>query len=93
MYGIVLGVTPPGALRKMNQDNNCLFNVNLMNELMHDHVCYDYDYARMISRMTKLRSRALDAIRQVQVMYKTSKECDTNDDLRFSLIVRFRIVS
>jgi hypothetical protein len=44
MYGIVLGVTPPGALRKMNQDNNCLFNANIMNKLMHDHVCYDYDH-------------------------------------------------
>jgi hypothetical protein len=91
MYGIVLGVTPPGALRKMNQDNNCLFNANLMNELMHDHVCYDYE--RMISCMTKLRARALDAIRQVQVMYRTSKEHDTDDDLRFPLIVRYRFVS
>jgi hypothetical protein len=41
--GIVLGVTPPGALRKMNQDNDSLFNANLMNELMYDYVCYDYD--------------------------------------------------
>jgi hypothetical protein len=32
MYGMVLGVTPPGALRKMNQDNDCLFNANIMNE-------------------------------------------------------------
>jgi hypothetical protein len=38
--GIVLGVTPPGALRKKNQDNNCLFNANIMNELMYDHVAY-----------------------------------------------------
>jgi hypothetical protein len=44
MYGIVLGVTPPGALRKMNQDNECLFNANRMNELMHVYVCYDYNY-------------------------------------------------
>jgi hypothetical protein len=28
MYGIDLGVTPPGTIRKMNQDNNCLFNAN-----------------------------------------------------------------
>ena len=37
MYGIVLGVTPPGALRKMNQDDNvCLtLTSNIMNE-------YDY---------------------------------------------------
>jgi hypothetical protein len=62
MYGIVLGVTPPGAIRKMNQDNNCLFNANLMNELMHDHVCYVYDYVhdyvRMITCTVKLRARA-----------------------------------
>jgi hypothetical protein len=60
MYGIVLGVTPPGALRKMNQDNDCLFNANLMNELMSDHACYDYVYvyARMISCMIMLRARA-----------------------------------
>jgi hypothetical protein len=43
MYGIVLGFTPPGALRKMNQDNDCFFNTNIMNELLHEHVCYDYD--------------------------------------------------
>jgi hypothetical protein len=69
MYGIVLGVTPPGALRKMNQDNNCLFNANLMNELMHDYVCYVYDHVyenvRVITYMIKLRARALDATRQV----------------------------
>jgi hypothetical protein len=88
MYGIVFGVTPPGALRKMNQDNNCLLNANIMNELMHDHVCYVYDYARMISCTNMLRARALDAIRQVQDMYRTSKEHDTDDDLRFPLIVR-----
>jgi hypothetical protein len=28
--GIVLGVTPPGDLRKMNQDDNCLFNANII---------------------------------------------------------------
>jgi hypothetical protein len=44
MYGIVLGVTPPGALRKMNQHNNCLFNANITNEHMYDHACYDYDH-------------------------------------------------
>jgi hypothetical protein len=85
MNGIVLGVTPPRALRKMKQDNDCLFNANLMNELMHDHVCYVY--ASMISCMIKLRARAWGAIRQVQVMYRTSKEYDTDDDLRFPLIV------
>jgi hypothetical protein len=43
--GIVLGVTPPGSLRKMNQDNDCLFNANIiMNELTYDHIPYDYDY-------------------------------------------------
>jgi hypothetical protein len=87
MYGIVLGVTPPGTLREMNQDYNCLFNANLMNELMHDHVCYVYDYVhdyvRMITCMIKLRARALDARRQVHVMYRTRKEHDTDDDLRF----------
>ena len=51
MYGIVLGVTPPGALRKMNQDNDCLFNANLMNELMYDHACYFYDYVHDYARM------------------------------------------
>jgi hypothetical protein len=90
MNGIVLGVTPSGALRKMNQDNDCLFNANLMNELMHDHVCY---VMFIISCMIKLRARARDAIRQVQVMCRTSKEYDTDDDLRFPLIVRFRFVS
>jgi hypothetical protein len=58
MYGIDLGVTPPGTIRKMNQDNNCLFNANLMNELMHDYVCYVYDYVheyvRVITSMIKL---------------------------------------
>ena len=39
MYEIVLG-----ALRKMNQDNDFLFNANLMNELRHDYVSHDYDY-------------------------------------------------
>jgi hypothetical protein len=51
--GIVLGVTPPGAFRKMNEDNDCLFNANIiMNELTYDHVAYVYDnvhdYVRMI---------------------------------------------
>jgi hypothetical protein len=93
MYGIVIGVTPPGALRKMNQDNDCLFNANIMNELMHDHVGYVYDYARMLSCTSMLRTRARDAIRQVQVMYRTSKEYDTDEDLRFPLIIQFRFVS
>jgi hypothetical protein len=52
MYGIVLGVTRPGALRKMNQDNDCLFNANIiMNELMYDHACYVYDYVHDYVRM------------------------------------------
>jgi hypothetical protein len=49
--GIVLGVTPPGAFRKMNQDNDCLFNANLMNELVYDHACYVYDYVHDYMRM------------------------------------------
>jgi hypothetical protein len=59
MYGIDLGVTPPGTIRKMNQDNNCLFNANLMNELRY--VCvryeydsmydYDYDHVRIHARL------------------------------------------
>jgi hypothetical protein len=40
MYEIVLGVTPPGDLRKMNKDNDCLFNANLMNEWM-NMIMYD----------------------------------------------------
>jgi len=38
MYGIVLGVTPPDALRKMNSDNNVCSTLtsNIMNE--HDYV-------------------------------------------------------
>jgi hypothetical protein len=44
MYGIVLGVTPPGTFRKMNSDNNCLFNANLMNELRYVYVYSDYVY-------------------------------------------------
>jgi hypothetical protein len=51
MNGIVLGVTPPEALRKMNQYNDCLFNANLMNELMYDHACYVYDYVHDYERM------------------------------------------
>ena len=47
MYGIVLGVTPPGTIRKMNQDNVCMFNANIMNELRYEYVCYVYDYAKM----------------------------------------------
>jgi hypothetical protein len=35
MYGIVLGVTPPGALRKMSQDNYVCSTLTYM---------YDYDY-------------------------------------------------
>ena len=42
MYGIDFGVTPPGTIRKMNQDNNCLFNANLMNELRYVYARYDY---------------------------------------------------
>jgi hypothetical protein len=67
--GIVLGVTPPGTFRKMNQDNDCLFNANLMNELMYDHVCYVYDYVhhyvRMIPCKLCSRKRVLDAKRHV----------------------------
>jgi hypothetical protein len=48
MYGIVLGVTPPGALHKMNQDNDCLFNANLINEWMNE---YDYVWYDMIMIM------------------------------------------
>jgi hypothetical protein len=76
MYGIVLGVTPPGALRKMNQDNICLFNANLMNELMYDHVCYVYDYVRMIpctimfkNKSTRCyRTSVRHGIEQVKIM-------------------------
>jgi hypothetical protein len=71
----------------MNQDNDYLFNANIMNELMHDYVCYVM-ITIMISCMAKLRARALDVVRQVQDMYRTSNEHDTNDDLRFPLIVR-----
>jgi len=40
MYGIVLGVTPPDTLRKMNSDNNVCSTLtsNIMNE---------YDYVRL----------------------------------------------
>jgi hypothetical protein len=48
MYGIALGVTPPGALRKMNQDIDCLFNANLMNEWM-NMTNYGYDYDMMLA--------------------------------------------
>ena len=42
MYGIVLGVTPPDALRKMNSDNNVCSTLtsNIMNE--HDYVRFGY---------------------------------------------------
>ena len=74
MYGIDLGVTPPGTIRKMNQDNNCLLHANLMNELSYDYVWYDYDYDMFMSMQEWihaslwLRIRALDALRQVQDM-------------------------
>jgi predicted metal-dependent hydrolase len=83
----------------MNQDNKCLFNANLMNELKYVYVCYvydsmhDYDYDHVGTHVRLcMRIRALDALRQVQVMYRASYEHDTDDDLRFPLIVRFRIV-
>jgi hypothetical protein len=37
MYGIVLGVTPPGDLRKMNQENYVCSTLTSMYD-------YDYDY-------------------------------------------------
>jgi hypothetical protein len=69
MYGIDFGVTPPGTIRKMNQDNNCLFNANLMNELKYVYVCYvydsmhDYDYDHVGTHVRlRMRTRALDTI-------------------------------
>jgi hypothetical protein len=41
--GLFSGLLHPGLSVKPNQDNECLFNDNIMNELMHEHVCYDYD--------------------------------------------------
>lgn len=74
MYGIVLEVTPPDTLRKMNQDNIVCSTLtsNLMNEwknmAMHDTIqMHDYD---MRLDMYKLWDRA-------------SYECCTDDDLRF----------
>jgi len=50
MYGIVLGVTPPDTLRKMNSDNNVCSTLtsNIMNE--HDYVWlrYDQDYDMLL---------------------------------------------
>jgi len=50
MYGIVLGVTPLDALRKMNSDNNVCSTLtsNIMNE--HDYVWlrYDHDYDMLL---------------------------------------------
>jgi hypothetical protein len=65
--GIVLGVTPPGTLRKMNQDNDCLFNANLKNELMYDHACYDY--ARRIPCTIMSKNKSIRC-------YKTSTSYD-----------------
>jgi hypothetical protein len=66
MYGIDLGVTPPGTIRKMNQDNDCLFNSNPMNELSYDYVPHDYDYVMKCRNdfhaCISSRTRALDAI-------------------------------
>jgi hypothetical protein len=50
MYGIVLGVTPPGAIRKMNQDNDCLFNAKIMMNEWHDYVWYDYDDVMLLAK-------------------------------------------
>jgi len=46
MYGIVLGVTPPDTLRKMNSDDNVCSTLtsNIMNE--HDYVCLRLWYDR-----------------------------------------------
>jgi hypothetical protein len=43
MYGIDLGVTPPGTIRKMNQDNIVCSTLTNMNELSYVYVCCDYD--------------------------------------------------
>jgi hypothetical protein len=43
MYGILLGVTPPGALRKMNLDN-MLFNANIYVWM----IMFMYDYDMML---------------------------------------------
>jgi len=45
MYGIVLGVTPPDTLRKMNSDNNVYSTLtsNIMNEHNYAWLRYDYD--------------------------------------------------
>jgi len=37
MYGIVLGVTPPDALRKMNQDNVIVHDKFYYNVYEHEH--------------------------------------------------------
>jgi hypothetical protein len=64
MYGIDLGVTPPGTIRKMNQDNIVCSTLTNMNELKYVYVCYDYDYEHVWTqvRLCK-RIIALDALR------------------------------
>jgi len=69
MYGIVLGVTPPDTLRKMNSDDNVCptLTSNIMNE--HNYVWLRYDYDML-----------LDMYRFMQIE-KAMK--GTDDDLRF----------
>jgi hypothetical protein len=45
--GLFSGLLHPGLSVKSNKDNECLFNDNIMNELMYDHVCYNNDYDSM----------------------------------------------
>ena len=69
MYGIVLGVTPPDTLRKMNSDNNVCSTLtpNIMNE--HDYVWLRYDYDML-----------LDMYRFMQI--EKAMKC-IDDDLKF----------
>ena len=69
MYGIVLGVTPPDTLRKMNSDINVCSTLtsNIMNE--HEYVWLRYDYDML-----------LDMYMFMQI--EKAMKC-TDDDLRF----------
>jgi hypothetical protein len=89
MYGILLGVTPPGAPRKMNQDNNVCSTLtsNLMNEGMNK---YDYVWYEMIMIMYEWTYVWLWNDQEHEMMLDMYKlwnracyECYTDDDLRF----------
>ena len=67
MYGIVFGVTPPDALRKMNQDN-----VIVIHYLIYD---YEHEQTRSSSRTaSEVMFRTLQRIKQREREKKDTKQ-------------------